>query len=102
MVCGQPLFSSENKYDSGSGWPSFDAPMGDAVDQKLDDSHHMRRTEVVCQHCGAHLGHVFPDGPAETTGQRYCINSASLKLVREAAERARIRVKTKLVLRFQA
>lgn len=78
--CGNELFSSERKYDSGSGWPSFDAPIsGDQVELVQDTSHGMSRTEVVCERCGAHLGHVFEDGPP-TTGQRYCINSASLRL----------------------
>lgn len=78
-VCGAPLFSSKTKFDSKSGWPSFDAPENkEAVDLHDDFSHGMRRIEVTCKNCGAHLGHVFPDGPEETTGLRYCINSCSL------------------------
>ncbi len=76
--CGEALFDSETKFDSGSGWPSFYAPVGkDNVGEISDDSHGMRRTEVVCQACGGHLGHIFPDGP-RPSGMRYCINSASL------------------------
>ena len=78
--CGEPLFSSRTKYDSGSGWPSFYEPVShENVETKIDRSHFMIRTEAMCSNCDAHLGHVFPDGPMPT-GQRWCINSASLKL----------------------
>jgi peptide-methionine (R)-S-oxide reductase len=88
VVCGEPLFSSESKYDSGSGWPSFTEPMGEgAVEARRDVSHGMVRDEVVCGRCGAHLGHVFPDGP-QPTGERYCMNSASLRLARDAGDDA--------------
>lgn len=78
ICCGTPLFDSSAKYDSGSGWPSYDRPISeDALEEKRDLSHGMIRIEVLCATCDAHLGHVFPDGPA-TTGLRYCINSVSL------------------------
>ena len=80
VCCEAPLFSSETKFDSGTGWPSFFEALGaDAVEEQVDQSHGMTRTEARCRNCGAHLGHVFPDGP-RPTGLRYCMNSASLRL----------------------
>ncbi|MGD8235094.1 MAG: peptide-methionine (R)-S-oxide reductase MsrB [Chromatiales bacterium] len=82
--CGEPLFRSDHKYDSGSGWPSFYQAMDEnAVETEQDQSHGMIRTEVHCRKCGSHLGHIFPDGP-QPTGLRYCINSVSLDLEPDA------------------
>ena len=86
--CGEPVFSSDTKFDSGSGWPSFYEPVeGSAVETETDHGHGMTRTEVHCGKCGGHLGHLFPDGP-QPSGRRYCINSCSLDLRRSASESA--------------
>ncbi len=77
-ACGAKLFQSGNKFQSGCGWPSFDQAVEGAIEYIRDTSHGMIRTETVCANCGGHLGHVFNDGPRETTGQRYCINSISI------------------------
>ncbi len=80
VCCGEPLFDSATKFESGSGWPSFFAPLDpNAIEAENDDTHFMRRTEIHCAKCGCHLGHLFEDGP-EPTGLRYCVNSASLRL----------------------
>ncbi len=81
-ACGQPLFTSETKFNSGTGWPSFNAPLEGAIDTSVDKSLFMSRTEVHCSRCGGHLGHVFEDGPAPT-GERYCMNGVALEFTPE-------------------
>lgn len=89
VACGHELFNSRTKFDSGSGWPSFTNPANtDHVELHEDTSHGMTRTEVTCAQCGAHLGHVFPDGPADQGGDRYCINSVSLDFIPQQTDKS--------------
>ena len=85
-ACGQPLFSSETKFDSDCGWPSFDKSIAGNIVLQEDTSHGMLRTEVLCNNCGSHLGHVFDDGPTDRGGKRYCINSIALTLKKKEAQ----------------
>lgn len=80
-ACGNPLFKSDAKFDSECGWPSFDQAIKGSVIEEEDNSHGMHRTEVMCANCGGHLGHVFDDGPKDTTGERFCTNSVSIKFI---------------------
>lgn len=82
-VCGNQLFASNAKFDSGTGWPSFDQAIPGAVEMRPDSEDGMSRTEVICANCGSHLGHVFDDGPSETTGKRFCINGACLLMKKQ-------------------
>lgn len=81
--CETVLFTSNHKYDSGCGWPSFDEAVEGSVNYTVDDTHGMSRTEITCANCGGHLGHVFNDGPRKTTGMRYCVNSLSLNFTKK-------------------
>lgn len=85
--CGTELFASDTKFDSASGWPSFDKALPGAVKEITDNTHGMSRTEAVCAKCGGHLGHIFEDGPSDTTGMRYCINSLSLDFIKKDSDK---------------
>ena len=92
MACGAPLFSSDTKFESGTGWPSFFKPISkDAIEEKTDSSYGMTRAEITCKNCGGHLGHVFHDAPQTPTGLRYCLNSCSLDFEKEKKEKSRER-----------
>ena len=86
VVCGQKLFESDTKFDSGTGWPSFDKAIPGSTVMNSDDRYGMNRVEVSCSKCGAHLGHMFDDGPSKTTGERFCINSCALDLKKKEAK----------------